>query len=125
MKKSLQKSKKLTATQGPEPMNPKILLVFFIILAIAVVLFSVYSSIHDIKITATSEVTSCKNGESRVCTYNSCSGVSTCINGIWGGCNWQRICNPGTIVPCLQNGCATSSKACNECGTGYGNCQTP
>ncbi len=67
----------------------------------------------------------CRDGQTQACSTGSCSGVSSCINGIWSGCKWDTLCTPGARVPCLSNGCVYAVKECNSCGTGYGDCFLP
>jgi hypothetical protein len=64
----------------------------------------------------------CAEDQSRQCFVGNCSGVSTCINGAWSGCRWERVCTPGSRSTCLKDGCAYAVKECNGCGTGYGPC---
>lgn len=64
----------------------------------------------------------CKDGLTQYCTVGNCSGLSTCAGNAWGGCKWERVCTPGSKVPCLKNNCPYALKECNECGTGYGSC---
>ncbi len=67
----------------------------------------------------------CQDGQTQACSAGSCSGVSTCINGVWSGCKWATACTPGARVPCLSNGCVYAVKECNSCGTGYTDCFLP
>ncbi len=67
----------------------------------------------------------CADGQTQQCTAGACSGVSTCIGGVWSGCKWPTSCIPGARVPCLSNGCVYAVKECNSCGTGYGECFLP
>ncbi|MFZ5501488.1 MAG: hypothetical protein ACOY58_06220, partial [Candidatus Micrarchaeota archaeon] len=64
----------------------------------------------------------CASGETRSCQSGSCAGTSTCIQGVWSGCRWERICTPGIHEPCIEQGCAYALRECNECGTGWGEC---
>ncbi|MBI5227085.1 hypothetical protein HY988_00720 [Candidatus Micrarchaeota archaeon] len=100
----------------------KPLLLFFGLLMIATIAFLALSSLQNVKISADSLAPFCESGQTRSCTYNGCGGVTTCINGVWNGCNSQQACAPGSIAPCLENGCASTYKTCNACGTGYGKC---
>jgi len=65
----------------------------------------------------------CSDGQIRNCTIRGCPGSSVCVEGEWHGCKWDTICSPGSIEPCLSYGCAYAYKVCNECGTGYGQCE--
>jgi len=65
----------------------------------------------------------CTDGERRACTAGSCSGISTCVGGSWGGCDWQKVCEPGSRELCIKDGCAYALKECDECGTSWGPCQ--
>ncbi|MFN7991888.1 MAG: hypothetical protein U0R44_07075 [Candidatus Micrarchaeia archaeon] len=65
----------------------------------------------------------CHEGDTQFCTIGSCSGQSACINGVWSGCRWARVCTPGERIPCLKNGCAYAVKECDTCGTGFGECK--
>jgi hypothetical protein len=68
----------------------------------------------------------CAPGTARACSVGICSGMSTCLgDGTWGGCDWQRVCIPGSRAPCIQDGCAYAFKTCNPCGSGYGDCAAP
>lgn len=72
---------------------------------------------------AAENASGCVPGQVEGCSVGRCSGMSTCLqDGTWGGCNWQRVCIPGSRAPCLQNGCAYAYKECNQCGSGYGDC---
>jgi hypothetical protein len=67
--------------------------------------------------------TGCIAGQARNCSVGGCTGTSLCLeDGTWGSCNWQRVCTPGSTLPCLQDGCAYAYKTCNPCGSGYGDC---
>ncbi|MFH0737840.1 MAG: hypothetical protein V1827_04235 [Candidatus Micrarchaeota archaeon] len=65
----------------------------------------------------------CTDGEKRACTIGACSGISACSGGAWGGCSWERICEPGSRELCIQDGCAYALKECDGCGTSWGPCQ--
>ena len=67
----------------------------------------------------------CVSGTTKYCAVGSCSGVSTCVGGVWGGCRWETRCTPGSRASCLDGGCSYAVKECNECGTGYGACFNP
>jgi hypothetical protein len=71
---------------------------------------------------ASSASHACKDGQTQYCSLGNCSGLSTCSGGAWGGCNWERICAPGSKATCLKNSCPYALKECNPCGTGYGPC---
>ncbi len=64
----------------------------------------------------------CIDGQTQYCRLGNCSGISACIGGAWTGCRWERVCEPGSRVPCLKNNCPYALKECDECGTGYGPC---
>lgn len=64
----------------------------------------------------------CTEGQIKACSLGNCSGTSLCVGGSWGGCRWERICPPGSRLPCINNSCVYALKECNECGTGYGPC---
>ena len=72
--------------------------------------------------TSASETNLCLSGNSEPCTVNSCSGIRTCTNGIWGGCIYKQICNPGEKANCYAQTCSVGTKICNQCGSGYGTC---
>ncbi len=67
-------------------------------------------------------VLSCVDGLTRFCELGGCVGITTCLSGRWGGCQFDSVCRPGTTAPCTRDGCAYGIKMCNECGTGYGSC---
>ena len=72
----------------------------------------------------TTQIYICTTGQIKSCSVENCSGISTCINGVWGSCTWQQVCTPGTQLPCLQYGCSYAIQKCNECGTGYNACSS-
>ncbi len=69
-----------------------------------------------------SQEAACTDGLTQYCRVGNCSGTSTCVGGIWGGCKWERVCVPGSKATCLKSSCPYALKECNECGTGYGPC---
>ncbi|MFH1785812.1 MAG: hypothetical protein ABH842_05270 [Candidatus Micrarchaeota archaeon] len=67
----------------------------------------------------------CTENSTQYCSVGSCSGLSTCHNGIWSSCQWEKVCTPGFKTMCIENGCAYAIKECNECGTSFGQCLPP
>lgn len=67
----------------------------------------------------------CVDGTSQACSVGSCSGISTCVDGIWSGCRWQTVCTPGSRAPCFDGACLYAVKECNGCGTGFSECFNP
>ncbi len=65
----------------------------------------------------------CSENETRQCMVGNCSGEQRCIDGRWTSCRVKMICVPGSKVPCATYGCAYGYKTCNECGSGYGECE--
>lgn len=67
----------------------------------------------------------CHDGDVMACAVGECSGSATCVDGVWGGCRWERVCLPGTTQICTDQLCPSGVKECNQCGTGYGPCGAP
>ena len=65
----------------------------------------------------------CENGETKTCFAGNCRGEQVCISGRWSACRLHMICIPGSKAPCIEFGCVSGYKTCNECGTGYGECE--
>ncbi|MBU0590871.1 hypothetical protein KKF81_00330 [Candidatus Micrarchaeota archaeon] len=65
----------------------------------------------------------CIDEETKNCTVGDCNGTSTCKNGAWHGCSWDIVCTPGSTKTCNRNSCAYAYSKCNECGTGYDECE--
>ncbi len=65
----------------------------------------------------------CSQGTNTTCILGTCMGYRVCESGEWSECKMNRICIPGEIKPCIENYCAKGYKTCNECGTGYSECQ--
>jgi len=65
---------------------------------------------------------SCAEGQTKPCSLETCTGYSSCHNGLWGACRWQLVCSPYTKTPCLNNSCVYGYKECDGCGSGYGPC---
>jgi hypothetical protein len=67
----------------------------------------------------------CIDGQKRTCTLAECTGIFTCIDGIWGGCKWAQVCVPHEREVCLSQSCPYGVRECNPCGTGFGPCKAP
>ncbi|MBI5158589.1 hypothetical protein HY992_00535 [Candidatus Micrarchaeota archaeon] len=67
----------------------------------------------------------CSAGMQKNCsTSSNCYGVSVCANGEWSACIVKKTCVPGSVKVCpLQGGCGYGQQTCNECGTGYSECE--
>ncbi len=75
------------------------------------------------EITRTHFAATCIEGTAEACnTGRNCGGVRQCIRGSWTGCIIEEACRPGERIPCVPDGCTIGYKACNECGSGYGEC---
>lgn len=104
-------------------MNVKFPVFFLIFIVFAVLVVYVVISIpQEPEQEAEPEKKECNEGETRNCMRGPCEGIKKCINGTWGSCIIERICEPGEVVPCIINHCASAYKVCNDCGTGYGPC---
>ncbi len=105
------------------------LVLLFILSLAAIIVFAIYISWGPPAAAGSEPGQSapryCRDGQTQACSAGSCSGLSTCINGIWSGCKWGTVCTPLSRVPCLSNGCVYAVKECNSCGTGYGDCFLP
>ncbi len=96
-----------------------VLLVIGLLAVLSIILFPSSSPTEP---PVSDAVPGCSEGQTRPCSAGSCTGIATCLDGIWTGCRWEKICIPGIKAPCIYGGCAYAYKECNECGTGYGEC---
>lgn len=64
----------------------------------------------------------CEDGQKKSCMVDNCTGTSICEDNSWSVCSWERVCDPGSRIACVENGCAIGYRECNECGTGYSPC---
>ncbi|MBD3210331.1 hypothetical protein GF318_03030 [Candidatus Micrarchaeota archaeon] len=106
-------------------MNKKIrkaLPLLFIFALVLVFLAALLMKPGMVELEYEAEYPACTEGATQHCCIGNCSGKSTCVNGKWGPCKLDIVCRPGETVPCLERGCVTGHKECNECGTAYGPC---
>jgi hypothetical protein len=102
--------------------NPTLIVFFLLLLAILIYIFFFVTYQPTDLHYPVEKPRLCEDGEQKDCAIGECPGTSTCKNGVWGVCKWKKICEPGSVVACIEYGCAQGSKQCNECGTGYGPC---
>lgn len=97
---------------------------FFVIISffVLVVLFLLTAGKSPEEIVKPIPVPECTEGENITCTLGNCTGYRVCELGEWSECRFERICVPGSLVPCTENYCAVGYKICNECGTGFSEC---
>ena len=102
--------------------NLPLFFLVFIVAALAILVAYLISSIPQETEEEEPETKECSNGEIRDCMKGPCNGTQNCSDGMWGSCTVERICEPGEVVPCAVDSCASAYKICNDCGTGYGEC---
>jgi hypothetical protein len=64
----------------------------------------------------------CIEGTETDCKRGTCNGTATCINGAWGECYIEKVCERGRIYPCTMEGCGPGYRICNPCEDGFGEC---
>ncbi len=102
--------------------NLPLFFLVFIVAAMAILIIYVIASIPQETEEEKTGTKECREGETKDCMKGPCSGTQNCSNGTWGICIIERICEPGEVVPCVVDSCASAYKVCNDCGTGYGEC---
>lgn len=102
--------------------------VVFLLLLTAILAYAVYLAFEPqghpapASSAGTAPPASCRAGDRQYCTAGNCTGTSVCMDGMWSGCTWARVCAPGTTIPCFKETCPQGIQECNSCGTGYGSC---
>jgi len=65
----------------------------------------------------------CSDGDNRTCIVNGCDGKMLCVGGTFSACALnEHICQPGSRIGCVVDGCRPGYTYCNACGTGFGPC---
>ncbi len=66
----------------------------------------------------------CSANQSRPCNVGACLGKQKCAGGVFSECVLpRRICVPGEKAGCSLDSCQFGYMACNQCGTGFGECK--
>ncbi|MFH1520338.1 MAG: hypothetical protein ABID61_01705 [Candidatus Micrarchaeota archaeon] len=105
--------------------NKIILILFFILLLIISSTLLPFVIPHQINSPPSEQPQLCTTNQTKQCFISSCNGTSTCFDGDWSSCYWEKVCTPGSRAMCIQKGCAYAVKTCNPCGTGYSQCGSP
>ncbi|MFH2100540.1 MAG: hypothetical protein ABII71_00430 [Candidatus Micrarchaeota archaeon] len=67
----------------------------------------------------------CAGSQMEDCVKGGCDGTRQCVNGSWGRCVLETVCEPGKLYGCQGPGCSPGYRVCDSCGTGFGECVMP
>ncbi len=98
-------------------------IILFLFLAMAIVYyFFIAGDVPQAPEPPPKQLPGCEEGISSICMVGTCEGTKECVDGEWGTCVLEQVCEPGRIYPCSEYGCSPGYRICDLCGTGYGDC---